>query len=199
MKKVYIVLNYLILSVLMILISFILISSLLFHFLDSDSGGEIKRSILFNTNGFDGGPLTTQVIYSLLLHITNTEQTIVIISLLNIVLFVATIIFSVKFCRKISGKITTVQEYILMIMLISIFSFTSLIYYIKPYLLTTFFIVLGLFYFAKYNSNKNNNFLIISSILFSIAILIKNHAYPFIALFFSIFWRKIYEREENKF
>lgn len=188
--------DYATISILVLLVCSILLSSLFFNFLDSDSGGEIKRSILFNISGFDGGPLITQVIYSLLLSIANIEQAIIIISLLNIILFLGVIIFSVKFCKEISGGITKSKEYILVLTLLSIFSFTSLIYYIKPYLLAIFFVILGLFYFAKYNSNNNKNFLIISSILFSIAILSKNHTYPFVAFPFLFLGLKYFKQKK---
>ena len=39
--------------------------------IDSDSGREIKRALEYDSKGYDGGPFTSQILYSILIQFTN--------------------------------------------------------------------------------------------------------------------------------
>jgi len=148
--------------------------------IDSDSGREIKRALEYDSKGYDGGPFTSQILYSILIQFTNVENTIKVLNILNIFIFISMIYLLIKILELKKPNTKDSTKILLILLIFSLSSVFSTIWYVKPYLLTLFLVIVAIFLFSLYISEKNKNYLILSSVLFSVSILTKNHAYPFI-------------------
>jgi len=170
--------------IILIILAIGLVMVLKINILDSDSGRELQRATLLTLGDQnDGGPLISQGIYSALFLISRDHFSY-IIKLLNIILLAVILIFSVRtlenFDVKESGKFTFV------FLFFSVLPLYLLVFYLKPYLLVTFYFVMILFYMSCYLKTSNYTHLFLACLFISISILTKNHAYPFIVIPFVV-------------